>query len=140
MEIDPNIQQNVEPQPIEKLREAIVAESEEDKALFTQNTWRSTSKSKKELEMHQKTLLDKKVSKLQFILSMCKGSKSLSNYWSNSLYFLLLQIKLIKEISVSLLDNPNLMDAQNETRVKILKCSIEVANTDPEFILKVIHN
>ena len=137
MEIDPNIQQNVEPQPIEKLREAIVAESEEDKALFTQNTWRSTSKSKKELEMHQKTLLDKKVSKLQFILSMCKGSK---NYRSNSLYFLLLQIKLIKEISVSLLDNPNLMDAQNETRVKILKCSIEVANTDPEFILKVIHN
>ena len=79
MEIDPNIQQNVEPQPIEKLREAIVAESEEDKALFTQNTWRSTSKSKKELAMHQKTLLDKKVSKLQFILSMCKGSKSFSN-------------------------------------------------------------
>jgi len=105
-EIDSNVKQNVKPPPIEKLREAMVVESEEDKALFSQNAWRSKSKSKKELEIHRKTLLDKK-------------------------------IRLIKEISVSLLDNPNLMDAHNETRLKILKCSIDVAITDPEFILKV---
>ena len=64
MEIDSNVKQNVEPPSIEKLREAMVVESEEDKALFTQNPWSSKSKSKKELEMHKKTLLDKKVCNL----------------------------------------------------------------------------
>ena len=65
-EIDSNVKQNVKPPQIEKPREAMVVESEEDKALFSQNAWSSKSKSKKELEIHRKTLLDKKVCNLLF--------------------------------------------------------------------------
>ena len=34
--------------------------------------------------------------------------------------------------------NPNLMDPLNETRSTLLGCSFDVAEKDPEFILKVI--
>ena len=40
---------------------------------------------------------------------------------------------------MSLLDNPDLMDCENETRLNILACSLDVAEIDPEFILKVIN-
>ena len=50
----------------------------------------------------------------------------------------LFQVRLIKEVSVSLMGNPNLMDPLNETRSTLLGCSFDVAEKDPEFILKVI--
>ena len=37
------------------------------------------------------------------------------------------------------MDNPDLMDCENETRLNILACSLDVAEIDPEFILKVIN-
>jgi hypothetical protein len=47
------------------------------------------------------------------------------------------KVRLIREVSVSLLGNPNLMDPMNKTRSELLMCLLDVAKTDPEFILKV---
>ena len=50
------------------------------------------------------------------------------------------QVRLIKEVSVSLMGSPNLMDSSNKIRSTLLGCSLDVARKDPEFILKVINN
>ena len=55
-------------------------------------------------------------------------------------HFFKFQVRLIKEVSVSLMGNPNLMDPLNETRSSLLGCSFDVAEKDPEFILKVIND
>ena len=52
----------------------------------------------------------------------------------------LFQVRLIKEVSVSLMGNPNLMDPLHDTRSILLGCAFDVAEIDPEFILKVITN
>ena len=67
MDIDSDTKDTEEKPEIEKMKEAMSVNNDNDKLLLSQGVWRSKSKSKKEFEMKQKIILDKKVCDLNII-------------------------------------------------------------------------
>ena len=74
MDIDTDAKDIEEKPDIEKMKEFMSADNDNDKLLLSQGVWRS--KSKKELEIKQKIVLDKKVCDLNIIFSVMKISIS----------------------------------------------------------------
>ena len=69
MDIDSDAKAEEKPE-IEKMKEIMSVDNDNDKLLLSQGVWRNKSKSKKESEMKQKIALDKKVCDLNIIFAI----------------------------------------------------------------------